>query len=145
MARMRGATSATFGSLKCPSMTSSQPVRGTTSGSRKATNSVAAARNPKLRAAATPWRRSRRSTVTRQRLPRESGIRTGRSEPSSTTITVCPRSADSSRDSSGALLCTGTITVTSSSDGSSRGRGLATPESRRRLATRADAGSVTSR
>ena len=59
---MRGATKATAGSQKWPSNASSQPRRGSTSESRKATKSVAHTARPVLRAAAGPLLRGWRST-----------------------------------------------------------------------------------
>ena len=132
---MRGATSATSGSLKCPSITSSQPGRGTTSESRNATNSVVAARNPALRAAAGPRETSWRSTVISH--PIDGGAATGVDEPSSTTTIRCPRSDATSLARPSGLSRSGTTMVTSSTAGVNRGRGLATPESSKRRATRA--------
>ena len=69
---MRGATRATVGSQKWPSRASSQPRRGETSESRKATNSVVQAASPVLRAAAGPLLRVCRSTSMSQCAPTKS-------------------------------------------------------------------------
>ena len=141
---MRGATKATAGSQKWPSSASSQPRRGTTSESRKATKSVPHTARPVLRAAAGPLLRGWRRTWTSQCLPAKSDCWIGVAEPSSTTTTRMPRSAETNRCTPEALSRTGITTVTSRCDGPLAGRGWATVASRSVRATCALSASCTS-
>ena len=142
---MRGATSATAGSQKCPSSASSQPRRGTTSESRNATKSVSQAASPVLRAAAGPLLRgvAQHPDVAVQAVEVARPARAC-DEPSSTTTTRMPRSAATSRLSPMALSRTGMTTVTSRCDGPLAGRGWATVASSRVRASCALCASCTS-